>query len=178
MINRNDTDAPRQALIPGAYERNTLTHREPGSIGGPAYGSTDVPIGPSSMAPETVAERKKEGGGGASQRRGRVDVQSQGGEKHRRVERGPGAHSVQSGTALPRRFRYSSHMQTDHVKAAVIMGWILAGAVLGYLTRTTSLSGWMLLAAATVLPPVVMMSLWRAPAPSMSESIREVVRRT
>jgi hypothetical protein len=68
-------------------------------------------------------------------------------------------------------------MQTDHVKAAVITGWVLAVAVLGYLTRTTSLAGWTLLAAATVIPPVVIMSLWRAPAPSMSESIREVIRR-
>lgn len=69
-----------QDLIPGAYERNTLTHRQPGSMGGPAFGSADTPIGPSSLAAATIAERQKEGGGGVSQRRRKVvDVQPQAG---------------------------------------------------------------------------------------------------
>jgi len=58
-----------QELIPGAYERSTLTRRQAGSMGGPAFGSADVPIGPSSMAAATIAEREKEGGGALSQRR-------------------------------------------------------------------------------------------------------------
>ena len=57
-----------QALIPGAYERNTLTHRQMGSMGGPAFGSSDIPIGPSSLSAATVADREMEGGGGVSQR--------------------------------------------------------------------------------------------------------------
>jgi len=52
---------PRQ-LIPGAYERNTLTHRQPGAMGGPAFGSTGIPAGPSSMDRETTMEHQKEGG--------------------------------------------------------------------------------------------------------------------
>jgi hypothetical protein len=67
-----------QDLIPGAYERNTLTHRQPGSMGGPAFGA-DTPNGPSSLAAATIAERQKEGGGGVSQRRRKVDVQPQAG---------------------------------------------------------------------------------------------------
>jgi hypothetical protein len=63
-----------QDLIPGAYERNTLTYRQPGSMGGPAYGSADAPIGPSSLAAATIVERQKEGGGGVSQRRRKVDM--------------------------------------------------------------------------------------------------------
>jgi hypothetical protein len=54
--------------IPGAYERNTLTYRQPGSMGGALFGSDDVPAGPSTMTPTTIAEREKEGGGGISQR--------------------------------------------------------------------------------------------------------------
>lgn len=61
-------------LIPGAYERNTLTHRQSGSMGGAAFGSPDLPIGPSSMDAVTIAEREKEGGGGASQRRRKPDI--------------------------------------------------------------------------------------------------------
>lgn len=58
-----------RTLIPGAYERNTLTHRQSGSMGGPAFGSVNVPIGPSSMDAATIADREKEGGGASSDRR-------------------------------------------------------------------------------------------------------------
>ena len=60
-----------QALIPGAYERNTLTHRQPGSMGGAPFGMTDVPIGPNTLSAATIADREWEGGGGVSQRRRR-----------------------------------------------------------------------------------------------------------
>ncbi|MBI2828482.1 MAG: hypothetical protein HYX77_04325 [Acidobacteria bacterium] len=65
---RGDKTTARE-LIPGAYERSTLTHRQPGSMGGPAFGSADAPIGPGSMDAATIAERQKEGGGALSQRR-------------------------------------------------------------------------------------------------------------
>jgi hypothetical protein len=51
-----------QLLIPGAYDRTTLTHRQPGSMGGGSFGS-GMPIGPSSMDAATIAERELEGGG-------------------------------------------------------------------------------------------------------------------
>ena len=64
-----DSDTQRQqraaaAMFPGTYERNTLTHRQSGSMGGSAYG-TDLPPGPTSMAPATIAEQTKAGGGKA-----------------------------------------------------------------------------------------------------------------
>lgn len=67
-------------------------------------------------------------------------------------------------------------MHTDQLKAALIGAWILAVGVLGYILGTTSLAGWAVLAAVSVIPPVVIMRLWRAPSQSMSESIREVMR--
>lgn len=57
-------------LIPGAYERDTLTYRQPGSMG--ASGS--LPMGSRSMDAATIADREREGGGAPSQRR--RDVQA------------------------------------------------------------------------------------------------------
>jgi hypothetical protein len=58
-------------MIPGERERNTLTRRQPGSMGGPASGS-DVGGAPSVlMDAVTIAERQREGGGAPSTRRGR-----------------------------------------------------------------------------------------------------------
>ena len=67
-------------------------------------------------------------------------------------------------------------MQIDQLKAAVIGAWMLAVVVLGYILGTTSLVAWTVLAVVSVIPPVVIMRLWRAPSQSMSESIREVMR--
>ena len=53
-------------LIPGGYERNTLTYRQPGSMG--ADGAVILPTGPSSMDAATIAEHEREGGGAPSQR--------------------------------------------------------------------------------------------------------------
>ena len=58
------------SLIPGAYERNTLTYRQPGSMG--ADTSVAVPVGCSSMDAATIADREREGGGAPSQRRRKV----------------------------------------------------------------------------------------------------------
>ena len=62
-----------QPLIPGAYERSTLTHRQTGSMSGPAFGSPNTPIGASSLDAALIADRQKEGGGGVSQRPRKVD---------------------------------------------------------------------------------------------------------
>lgn len=61
-------------LIPGAYERNTLTFSHPGSMG--AHTSVAVPTGSGSMDAATIAEREREGGGAPSQRRRKVQVQT------------------------------------------------------------------------------------------------------
>ena len=37
-------------------------------MSGPAYGSDDVPIGPSLLSAATVADREMEGGGGVGER--------------------------------------------------------------------------------------------------------------
>jgi hypothetical protein len=55
-------------IIPGAYERNTLTYRQPGSMGAGAFGAGSVPSSDSTLDAATTLEREKEGGGGATQR--------------------------------------------------------------------------------------------------------------
>jgi hypothetical protein len=67
-------------------------------------------------------------------------------------------------------------MQTDHVKAALIAAWILAVGGVAYLSGATSFAGWTVVAVLSLVPPAIMMRLWTAPAPSMSESIRDVLR--
>lgn len=53
-------------MIPGGYERNTLTYRQPGSMS--ADSAVVLPAGPSSMDAATIAEHEREGGGAPSQR--------------------------------------------------------------------------------------------------------------
>jgi hypothetical protein len=67
-------------------------------------------------------------------------------------------------------------MQTDYVKAALMAAWVVAVGALGYMSGTTSLAGWTLLAVVSLVPPGLMVRLWRAPSPSMSETIRTALR--
>jgi hypothetical protein len=53
-------------LVPGAYERNTLTYAEAAPI---SASGVAVPIGSSSMDAATTRDREWEGGGAPSQRR-------------------------------------------------------------------------------------------------------------
>ena len=68
-----------QPLIPGAYEQNTLTHRQPGSMGGAAFGSAHAAGGPSSLDAALIADREKEGGGGGKSTARKVDMQPRAG---------------------------------------------------------------------------------------------------
>jgi hypothetical protein len=63
-------------IIPGAYEPNTLTHRQPGSMGGGAFGAGSVPSSHTTLEAATTLDREMEGGGGASQRPGPQRAQS------------------------------------------------------------------------------------------------------
>ena len=67
-------------------------------------------------------------------------------------------------------------MQTDYVKAALMGIWILAVGILGYVSGTTSAAGWTVVAIVSLVPPAVMVRLWRVPSPTMSETIRDVLR--
>ena len=67
-------------------------------------------------------------------------------------------------------------MRTDYVKAALMAGWILAVGGLGYELGATSFTAWTLVAVLSVVPPVLVARVWKGRSPTMSESIREVLR--
>jgi hypothetical protein len=67
-------------------------------------------------------------------------------------------------------------MQTNLVKAALMGAWILAIGAFGYMSGTTTVSGWALLAVVSLALPVLMGRLWSAPSPTMSETIRKALR--
>jgi hypothetical protein len=51
--------------IPGAYEPDTATHRQPGAIGGQFNGADTPPADPESVMNEAVRnEYRRDGGGG------------------------------------------------------------------------------------------------------------------
>ena len=84
-------------------------------------------------------------------------------------------HGVQSGTAVRLASPYYPGMRTEYLKAAVIAAWVLAVGVLGFAFGATSMAAWAGLAAIAVVLPAVMLRLWHAPVPSMSESIHDVI---
>jgi hypothetical protein len=79
---------------------------------------------------------------------------------------------VQSRTAVAYVRSYTQTMQTDYVKPALIAAWVLAVGAVGYVSGTTSVAGWIV----AVLSLVVMVRLWNPPYPTMSETIRELLR--
>ena len=68
-MSTNVGDNAGRKIIPGAYDRTTLTHRQPGSMGGGAFGSGQSPNDPGAIDAALVAERELEGGGAVSERR-------------------------------------------------------------------------------------------------------------
>jgi hypothetical protein len=67
-------------------------------------------------------------------------------------------------------------MQIANVKAASMSAWVLAVIVFGYVSGAASVAVWAAVAALAVAGPAVMARLWSPPSPSMSESIRDVLR--
>jgi hypothetical protein len=66
-------------------------------------------------------------------------------------------------------------MQLEHKKTAIVGAWILAWIVMALLVDVNS-TNWILLVGSGVLPPLVLLRLWRPPVQSTSESIREVLK--
>jgi len=59
-------------LIPGARDPSTLTHREPGAIGGDPYGADIPAVAPEWEDEETCRQHEREGGGAERERQGRT----------------------------------------------------------------------------------------------------------
>jgi hypothetical protein len=67
-------------------------------------------------------------------------------------------------------------MQIEYRQAMLTGVWILFIGALGYAAGITSLVGWTALLAVALTPAVIMTRFWGAPARTMSETIRDVLR--
>ena len=67
-------------------------------------------------------------------------------------------------------------MQLRFTKGALTILWVLAVVLLGLLSNQPSTSNWILLAAVSAIPPIILWRLWKPPVPSMSDSIRKALR--
>jgi hypothetical protein len=67
-------------------------------------------------------------------------------------------------------------MQHEYKKLTVGGIWLLAVCLAGLAANVTSLSNWIVLGSIAIVPPILLLRLWSAPAETMSESIRQARR--
>ena len=67
-------------------------------------------------------------------------------------------------------------MQPQHIKIAIVAAWLFGLGALASWVNLSSITGWTLLLAMALLPPFILLRLWRQPAQTMSQSIRDVLR--
>lgn len=67
-------------------------------------------------------------------------------------------------------------MKLEKVSLLAAAGWVLAWTGIVFLVHVGSTMGWLLLIGAGVVPPCILLRMWRRPAQTMSESIREALK--
>jgi hypothetical protein len=67
-------------------------------------------------------------------------------------------------------------MKIEYVKPGLMAAWVVAVGALAYSSGTTSFPGWTVVAVLSLVPPAVMVRFWNTNSPSMSETIRDVLR--
>ena len=67
-------------------------------------------------------------------------------------------------------------MQPQHMKIAIVAAWLFGLGALASWVNLRSISGWTLLLTLALLPSLILMRLWRQPAQTMSQSIRDALR--
>ena len=83
---------------------------------------------------------------------------------------------MQYETAVRCGSRYTQPVQTERMQAMLTGAWMLFISARGYATDITSLAGLTAPLAVALTPAVIMMRFWGAPARTMSETIRDVLR--
>jgi hypothetical protein len=83
---------------------------------------------------------------------------------------------MQYETAVRCGSRYTRTMQIEYMQAMLTGVWILFIGALGYAAGITSLVGSTALLAVALTPAVILTRFWGAPARTMSETIRDVLR--
>ena len=68
-------------------------------------------------------------------------------------------------------------MTLPQIKVLAVAAWVLAIGAVALLVGVTSTSGWLVLAALAIVPPLVAMRFWKQPDQTMSQSIQEALRK-
>lgn len=67
-------------------------------------------------------------------------------------------------------------MKLEKLSVLTVAGWALTAAAVVPVVRPGSPAGWTLLIGVGVIPPCMLLWLWRRPAQTMSESIRDAIK--
>lgn len=67
-------------------------------------------------------------------------------------------------------------MKLEKVSLLAAAGWVLAWTGIVLVVHVGSTMGWILLVGAGIIPPCILLWMWRRPAQTLSESIREVLK--
>lgn len=84
--------------------------------------------------------------------------------------------SVPFGTAVSAEGPYARGMQIPSIRTTVAMVWVFAVCLAGLVAGVGSLSGWIVVAALALIPPIITMWRWTGPAQTMSESIQKALK--
>ena len=68
-------------------------------------------------------------------------------------------------------------MTLQQMKVLAVAAWVLAIGAAALFAGVTSSSGWLVLAALAIVPPLVAMRFWKRPDQTMSQSIQEALRK-
>ena len=89
-----------------------------------------------------------------------------------------GARCVQSGAARGTRFALKwGIMKFESMKWVLVVGWLLSVGAVAISMDLSSLRGWSILTAISLLPPALLTRLRNATDPSMSEVIQKALGR-
>jgi hypothetical protein len=72
--------------------------------------------------------------------------------------------------------RYSGGMKFEHMKTAIVGVWLLGLGAIALSINMSAAGGWTLFLGLGLLPALILLKMWHQPTPTMSESIRDVLR--
>jgi hypothetical protein len=64
-------------------------------------------------------------------------------------------------------------MLSDKTKTALFIAWSVAVLLVAVVIGITSVTNWILVVCIAAVPPLVVRTFWRAPEPTLSESIHK-----
>ena len=80
------------------------------------------------------------------------------------------------GTVSAGPHHYTRQMQFESIKALIVGAWVLGVGAIALSVNLTSTTGWSLLVGLGLLPPLILLRMWKQPEQTTSERIREAIR--